>query len=58
MKPNPEEYYEKEFKRMRNFTEGIRIMRDSDDYTEEEKWELYNHWYDLRQEYLRAKYFK
>ncbi len=47
-----------ELKRLRNFQEAIRIMQRSDDYTEEEKWELYNHYYELCMKYLESKYSK
>tara|TARA_R110002020_G_C16304905_1_gene773391 strand:- start:1899 stop:2078 length:180 start_codon:yes stop_codon:yes gene_type:complete len=52
------EAYEKQQKRVDRWTEAIQYVRNSNDYTEKEKWILYNEWSDIYQKYLRAKYSK
>ena len=55
---NKKEAYEKQKKRVERWTEAIRYVKKSNDYTEKEKWILYNEWSDIYQKYLRAKYLK
>ena len=55
---NKKEAYEKQHKRVQRWTEAIRYVKKSNDYTEKEKWILYNEWSDIYQEYLRVKYLK
>jgi len=58
IKPNEESKYIKELKDCQRFGDAVRVMlKNLDDYTDDEILQLYEAYDDYYYKYLRAKYF-